>query len=90
VKTERLRVGSRTRWNTGRTYTSFGQRIAAQSVGDCVVMVDIDRGIEYLIQGCPLSVGDVMRRYDSNDRCGHVPSMYRPIVKSLQKWAAKQ
>lgn len=88
-KVERLKVGSRVRWNTGRTYTEHGQRMAAQSVGDCVVMVDYDRMVEYMLPQCSLDVSAIMQRYDANDRTSFVPSAYRQIAASLNKYASK-
>ena len=53
-------------FNTGRNYTEHGQRIAAQRVeSGAVVMIDIDRGIDYLL---PISTEftqrGVMSAYD--------------------------
>ena len=55
-------------FNTGRNYTEHGQRIAAQRVeSGAVVMIDIDRGIDYLL---PISTEftqrGVMSAYDHN------------------------
>lgn len=55
-------------FNTGRKYTEHGQRIAAQRVDSgAVVMVDFDRGIDYLL---PISTEftqrGVMSAYDHN------------------------
>jgi len=56
-------------FNTGRTYTEFGQRIAARRLASgAVVMVDIDRGIDYLLPvDTELNQRAVMRAYDDNE-----------------------
>ena len=56
-------------FNTGRTYTEFGQRIAARKLDNGIVaMLDIDRGINYLLPASvELTQRDVMRAYDNND-----------------------
>ena len=56
-------------FNTGRTYTEEGQRIAAKRL-DCgaIIMLDIDRGIDYLLHPTtPLTKAGVMRAYDVSD-----------------------
>lgn len=72
-------------WNTGRHYTKDGQRMAAAWVGGGVVMVDIDRNLDYWLPICPLNVREIMARYDANDR-----KEYRPPeeVLSLDDWIA--
>lgn len=53
-------------FNTGRGYTTKGQRIAAGQL-DCgrVLFVDIDRGLDYVTAApCELSQRAVMRAYD--------------------------
>jgi len=56
-------------FNTGRTYTEHGQRIAAQRL-DCgaIIMLDIDRGIDYILHPTTqLTSADIMRAYDLSD-----------------------
>ena len=79
----------RINFNTKRSYSEHGQRIAAQKVGGDVLMVDVDRMIEYWIPNCPLEQSAIMARYDANDRCQNIPAnaQYRDIVKSLEKFA---
>jgi len=53
-------------FNTGRAYTSAGQRIAARKLDDGrVLFVDIDRGIEYVTaEPIELTSSAVMAAYD--------------------------
>ena len=55
-------------FNTGRTYTECGQRIAARRIeSGAVVMIDIDRQIDYLLPSdIELTPTGVMRAYDNN------------------------
>lgn len=63
-------------WNTGRLYSPDGQRIAYQVVGTAngilmgrlaVAMVDIDRGIDYVLAVWPPVTRDaVLMAYDNN------------------------
>ena len=64
-------------FNTGRGYTTHGQRIAATQLDDGrVLFVDIDRNIEYVTaEPCPLTQAAVMAAYDY-DRTG---SLYAAI-----------
>jgi hypothetical protein len=54
-------------FNTGRGYSSHGQRIAATQLADGrVQFVDIDRGINHVTKhGCELTQAAVMRAYDA-------------------------
>lgn len=54
------------KFNTGRTYTEFGQRIAAAKLENgCIIMVDIDRHIDLMFPAeIELTQRDVMRAYD--------------------------
>ena len=53
-------------FKTGRDYTEHGQRIAATQLDNgCIVMVDIDRGIDLMFcSEFDLTEQDVMRAYD--------------------------
>ena len=55
-------------FNTGRTYTEQGQRIAAHRTElGAIIMVDIDRGIDYLFpSSIELTQRDIMRAYDND------------------------
>ncbi len=55
-------------FNTGRTYTEFGQRIAATKLeSGHIVMLDIDRHIDVLIPAqVDLTQRDIMWAYDNN------------------------
>lgn len=53
------------KFNTGRSYTAAGQRIAAAEVAGRVYFVDIDRNIDGTIQeGVPLNPREVLKAYD--------------------------
>ena len=54
-------------WNTGRYYSAFGQRIGATQLknGD-VLMLDIDRCLEYRFAGIPFTRDAIMGAYDRN------------------------
>lgn len=53
-------------FNTGRTYTEFGQRIAATKLENgCIVMVDYDRHLDLLLPShVELTKYEVMWAYD--------------------------
>lgn len=53
------------KWNTGRSYTEHGHRIACAEIDGGVYMVDVDRGIAYFFPNCPLNRDSVMARYDA-------------------------
>lgn len=56
-------------FNTGRTYTEHGQRIVARRLeSGAIAMLDIDRGIDYLLPpSTKLTPADVMRAYDHHE-----------------------
>lgn len=58
-------------WNTGRTYSEYGQRCAAIAHNGGVVFADYDRGINHWLPECELSPSAIMARYDANDRTEH-------------------
>lgn len=61
-------------FNTLRSYTKHGQRIAAQAIDGGVYMVDVDRGLTYFFPGVQLTQGSIMRAYDTNEPpARHVP-----------------
>jgi hypothetical protein len=59
-------------FNTGRGYTTHGQRIGAAQLSDgTVAFSDIDRGIDYVTSGpCALTQTAIMRAYDYNETTG--------------------
>lgn len=55
-------------FNTGRTYTEHGQRIAATKWRDSDVLFhDVDRGIHGVIRNCPLEPMAILEKYDAAD-----------------------
>lgn len=73
-------------WNTGRSYTAFGQRIGAIHLMGGVFMSDQDRGINYFLPGANLQKDEIMSRYDYNDRTeyGMLPGINRwELVEKL-------
>jgi hypothetical protein len=54
------------KFNTGRDYTKYGQRIAAMQLDNGhVIMVDIDRHVDILFPlGVELTQTDIMQAYD--------------------------
>jgi len=83
-------------FNTGRGYTTKGQRIAAGQL-DCgrVLFVDIDRGLDYVTAApCELNQRDVMRAYDYNSTTssyGVIPdyAIRENMINELEALAAK-
>lgn len=58
-------------FNTGRLYSAKGQRIAwTRLTTDNVAMVDVDRGIEYVLIVREFSTQGIMSAYD---RCEQAP-----------------
>jgi hypothetical protein len=55
-------------FNTGRTYTECGQRVAATKLeSGHIVMLDIDRHIDYILPAqIDFTKRDIMWAYDSN------------------------
>lgn len=55
-------------FNTGRTYTEHGQRIAAHRLeSGHIVMIDIDRHIDYIFTDLtPFTPAGILKDYDSN------------------------
>jgi len=52
-------------FNTGRQYSDKGQRIAAAIHNGVVIMVDIDRGIDYALPAAALDRNSIMAAYDN-------------------------
>lgn len=52
-------------FNSGRTYTANGQRIACAEIDGGVYLSDIDRGIYGFLPGIALSRYAIMQAYDS-------------------------
>lgn len=76
------------KWNSGRTYTEHGQRLAAIVVQpDGVFAVDIDRGLSFFLPTCPLDQAEIMRRYDGNQNLSYrPPEMDVDAFMVLRKW----
>jgi len=51
-------------FNTGRQYSDQGQRIAAAKHNGVVIMVDVDRGIDYALPAAALERSSIMAAYD--------------------------
>lgn len=51
-------------FNTGRQYSDKGQRIAAAVHNGVVIMVDIDRGLDYALPAAALDRNSIMAAYD--------------------------
>lgn len=60
-------------FNTNRTYTAKGQRIAAEQIDGGVYFVDIDRGVNGFIPNCPLEYSSIMARYDKGENIAYIP-----------------
>ena len=80
-------------FNTGRWYSTKGQRIAAIEVDgpfdlfdfdstQHVLFVDYDRGITGKIDFCELTEDDIMRAYDKG-RYSHIPTESRSLEQKL-------
>ena len=56
-------------FNTGRSYTEHGQRIAARRLDSgAILMIDIDRHIDYLFPAeVELTQTSIMRAYDTEN-----------------------
>ena len=52
-------------FNTGRQYSDKGQRIAAAVHNGVVIMVDVDRGIDYALPAAALDRNSIMAAYDN-------------------------
>jgi hypothetical protein len=52
-------------FNTGRQYSDQGQRIAAAVHNGIVIMVDVDRGIDYALPGAALERNSIIDAYDN-------------------------
>jgi hypothetical protein len=82
-------------FNTGRGYTTKGQRIAAKRIGERVIFVDIDRGLDYVTATpCALEPRAIMRAYDHNETesvYSVIPdySIRQSVIAELEELAAK-
>jgi hypothetical protein len=82
-------------FNTGRGYTDRGQRIAAKRIGERVIFVDIDRGLDYVTSApCALEPRAIMRAYDHNETesvYSVIPdySLRQSVIAELEALAAK-
>ena len=81
-------------FNTGRQYSDKGQRIAAAKHNGIVIMVDVDRGIDYALPGASLDRNSIMAAYDNPELHTHVSSAFdnnfqleREFLKQLEDHA---
>ena len=83
------------RFNTHRTYTKYGQRIAAMSINNNstthdIAFADVDRGIFGIIRRCNLSPVAIMSCYDSGDYEASISledGFGFPEVRKLERFA---
>jgi hypothetical protein len=82
-------------FNTGRQYSNQGQRIAAAKHNGIVIMVDVDRGIDYALPGASLDRNSIMAAYDNPELHTHVSSAFdnnfqleREFIKQLEDHAS--
>jgi hypothetical protein len=76
-------------FNTGRQYSDKGQRIAAAIHNGVVIMVDIDRGIDYALFGASLERNSIMNAYDDPElHCsvGAMPELFNDNYKLMSKF----
>jgi len=82
-------------FNTGRQYSDKGQRIAAAVHNGVVIMVDIDRGIDYALPAAALDRSSIMAAYDDPALHTNVSSAFnndfqleREFLKQLEDHAS--
>ena len=82
-------------FNTGRQYSNQGQRIAAAVHNGVVIMVDIDRGIDYALPAAALDRNSIMAAYDDPALHTYVSSAFnndfqleREFIKQLEDHAS--
>jgi hypothetical protein len=82
-------------FNTGRQYSDQGQRIAAAKHNGIVIMVDVDRGIDYALPGAALDRNSIMNAYDNPELHTNVSSAFdnnfqleREFIKQLEDHAS--
>jgi len=64
LKENKMQIDKIISFNTGRQYSDNGQRIAAAIHNGVVIMVDIDRGIDYALPAAALDRNSIMAAYD--------------------------
>jgi len=81
-------------FNTGRQYSDNGQRIAAAEYNGVVIMVDIDRGIDYALPAAALDRNSIMAAYDDPALHTYVSAAFdnnfqleREFIKQLEDHA---
>jgi len=82
-------------FNTGRHYSEQGQRIAAAvAPSGVVIMVDIDRGIDYALPAAAVDRNSIMAAYDDPALHTHVSAAFennfqleREFIKELEDHA---
>lgn len=82
------------KFNTGRTYTDKGQRIAATRLDTGnIVLVDLDRHLDLMLQaGVEFNQADIVQAYDCSwyafpEEIGMSYSEYYDIVRQLREVA---
>jgi hypothetical protein len=82
-------------FNTGRQYSDKGQRIAAAEYNGVVIMVDVDRGIDYALPNAALERSSIMAAYDNPELHTHVSAAFdnnfqleREFLKQLEDHAS--
>ena len=76
-------------FNTNRGYSANGQRIVAILLEDGrILMADLERNLQYVLQGCTLTAVNIMHKYDT----GETESCYgadRKLILDFAKAEAK-
>ena len=82
-------------FNTGRQYSDKGQRIAAAVHNGVVIMVDIDRGLDYALPDATLDRESIMAAYDDPELHTHFSAAFnndfqleREFIKQLEDHAS--
>ena len=79
-------------FNTGRHYSEKGQRIAAAEYNGVVIMVDVDRHLEYAFPGSKLDRKSVIDAYDYSDTCrplGAYPEIFNGDYVAMFQFVAQ-
>ena len=80
------------RFNTGRQYSDKGQRIAAAEYNGVVIMVDVDRGLDYVLPDATLDRESIIDAYDYSDTCrplGAYPEIFNGDYVAMFQFVAQ-
>jgi len=95
LKENKMQIDKIISFNTGRQYSDQGQRIAAAVHNGIVIMVDIDRGIDYALPAAALDRNSIMAAYDDPALHTNVSSAFnndfqleREFLKQLEDHAS--